>query len=239
MRSNAPAGSSARHVARQPSLVRALKLPPIWGSPPMSTRRRRCAPTDAGDDPARGPGAEQIGGHGGSAPRARSAPGPRRTASRPRRGRRPAARAWHPTAAGHRHLGEGDEQAAVGKVVTGTRRGRARSGRGRNRRCGARRRDRPAAARRPRALDLAQIQRAPSQPCASPIRTSVMPLPPARDRPARSGSSISPTPPITGASAGSRCRRLVVERHVARDDRVVERPAGLAPCLRCSRRTRP
>ena len=117
---------------------------------------------------------------------------------------------------------------------------RRRSGRARNRRCGARRRDRPAAARLPRGprsrADRARRRDGPrsrrSRISASPARFSarstalrrVGDQPDAADHRRRQDA----------AAVG-----LVVERDIARHDRVVEREAGLARCPRCSRRTGP
>ena len=132
-------------------------------------------------------------------------------------------------------------EAAVGEIVAGRAPSRARSRRARTRRCAARAPDRPAAARPPRG----HRSRADRASCrASPGSRRPGPAPDPQPRSGKiadhaSRSSITPRPPIVGVGRIALAVGLVVERDVARDDREVERPAGLAPCPRCSRRTGP
>ena len=174
--------------------------------------------------------------HRGRRSRSDSVPGPRRTTQACAAGRPGSGSSATPRAAGHRHLGERDEEAAIGEVVTG---GDMPGGD-----LGAHeiavpafggeidRRRRPVFA----ALDLAQIKRGSRDgPCVSPIRISASPsrfsarsiagrASPIRARPRRS----------TGVgrialAARSRCRAIRCPRRP--DSRARGRPRA---CLRCA-----
>ena len=102
---------------------------------------------------------------------------------------------------------------------------------------GARRPGRPAAAARPRGRATSRSQSDwPRWPAASPIEPDASPSALKAIVAAFAQSSIRPTPPIAGrrqdgAAAAVLGLGLVVERDVARDDREVERAAGLGHAL--------
>ena len=163
--------------------------------------------------------------------RSGSAPGPRRTASHAPAGPAAADRARRPC----RRPSPSRRARPAGRHRTrrGRRRpARPRSGRGRNRRCAARRRDRPAAARPSSRPSISRrYSEQPRWPLVSPIRISALP---SRFRARSTASGRVGDQPDAADHRGRQDRlaaRLVVERHVARDDRVVERQAGLAHAL--------